>query len=282
MEQQAFKTHPIPKRDLRFDFSKVNLDDWHPDGPHMSHYFNVHSLQFPKGERFFINSVRHFRDRITDPVLKEQVAGFIAQEAMHGREHEAYNEALKGYGYPVEAMERWVARSLWLAKKTMPPKGQLAMTAALEHLTAIGAEELLGHDDGLDRAHPEMAKLWRWHAIEETEHKAVAFDVYRHVAGEGPIGWLRRCFTLLTASIGMMLMTWAFLFIATWRAGIFFDLRGWGRLLWAIWVKPGNVRRQFLPYWRYFRPGFHPWQMDNYHHVQRWKAAYAGPPPATP
>lgn len=278
MEPQALRTHPIPKRDLHFDFSKVDLGHWHPGGPHLTHYFNVHSLQFPKGERFFINSVRHFRDRITDPVLKEQVAGFIAQEAMHGREHEAYNEALKQYGYPVEAMERWVGRTLKVAKLTMPPKGQLAMTAALEHLTAIGAEELLGHDDGLDRAHPEMARLWRWHAIEETEHKAVAFDVYRHVAGTGPIAWLRRCFTLLTSSTGMTLMTWLFLFAVTWRAGIFFDLRGWGRMLWWIWVKPGNVRRQFVHYWAYFKPSYHPWDIDNYHHVERWKAAYgAGP-----
>lgn len=273
---QAHRPHPIPKRDLRFDFSGVDFGHWHPRGPHVSHYFNVHSLQFPKGERFFINSVRHFRDHVTDPVLKEQVAGFIAQEAMHGREHEVYNEALKAYGYPVEAMERWVGRSLTFAKWTMPPKGRLAMTAALEHLTAIGADDLLAHDDVLDGAHPEMARLWRWHAIEETEHKAVAYDVYREVTGGGFIGWLRRCFTMLTVSTTMTLMTWSFLMVATWRAGCFFDLRGWGRLLWTLWVAPGGLRRQFPRYWQWFRPGFHPWQIDNYHHVERWLAGGGG------
>jgi uncharacterized protein len=271
------RKHPIPKRDLHFDFSKVDLRAWHPGGAHVSHYWNCHSLQFPKGERFFIHSVRNFRDRITDPVLSQQVAGFIAQEAMHGREHEAYNEALKGIGYPVEAMERWVGYSLWAPYNLMPPKGRLAMTAALEHLTAIGADDALAHDAVLEGADPQMARLWRWHAIEETEHKAVAFDVYRAVAGTGPLAWLRRCFVMLTASIGMTLMTWAFLCVALWRNGKLFDLRGWGQLLYWMWINPGGLRRQFPQYWQWFKPGFHPWQIDNYHHVERWQAQNGAP-----
>jgi len=270
--------HAIPKRDLRFDFSRVNLDCWHPAGAHVSHYFNVHSLQFPKGERFFINSVRHFRDQVREPKLQEQVAGFIAQEAMHGREHEAYNEALKRIGYPVEAMERWVGRSLKFALYTMPPKGRLAMTAALEHLTAIGADDLLDRTDALDGADPVMAALWRWHAVEETEHKAVAFDVYRQVAGGGFIGELRRCFTMLTSSLGMTLMTWCFLLVALQRNGRLFDLKGWGSLLYWLWIEPGTLRRQFPRYWQYFKPSFHPWQIANYHHVERWQASATAPP----
>ena len=267
----AQRQHPIPKRDLRFDFADVDLANWHPDGPHVSHYFNVHSLQFPRGERFFINSVRHYRDQVTDPVLQQQVAGFIAQEAMHGREHETYNAALARIGYPLEAMDRWVERSLKFAKLTMPPKGRLAMTAALEHLTAIGADDLLTRDQSLDGAPPQMAQLWRWHAIEETEHKAVAFDVYRLVAGGGLIGYLRRCFTMLTSSLGMTLMTWCFLLVALKRNGRLFDLRGWGHFLWWLWVNPGPLRHQFPRYWQYFVPGFHPWDIDNYHQVERWK-----------
>lgn len=262
--------HPIPRRDLRFDFSGIDLANWHPEGPHVSHYFNVHSLQFPDGERFFINSVRRYRGRITDPVLQEQVAGFIGQEAMHGREHEAYNAALERANYPVAAMLRAVQRSLWAPKHLMPPKGQLAMTAALEHLTAIGAEDLLKHGEELDAAPRDMARLWRWHALEETEHKAVAFDVYQQVAG-GFVGYLRRCFTMLTASTGMTLMTWAFLLVVTWRNGQFFNLRGWGKLLWWLWINPGTLRAQFPRYWQWFKPGFHPWQIRNYHQVEQWK-----------
>lgn len=81
----ASRTHPICKRDIHFDLTDVDLDRWHPGGFHTSHYFNVQSLLFPQGERFFIRSVRYFRDQITDPVLQDQIAGFIGQEAMHGR-----------------------------------------------------------------------------------------------------------------------------------------------------------------------------------------------------
>lgn len=271
----ASRTHSIPKRDMQFDFSGVNLKEWHPLGAQSSHYFNVQSLLFPQGERFFIRSVRHFRDQVRDPVLQEQVAGFIAQEAMHGREHEAYNAALASIGYPIARMERWVNGMLWLAEKTSPPSGRLAMTAALEHLTAIGAEELLGDDRILEGANAEMARLWRWHAMEETEHKAVAFDVYREVAGNGVVAWLQRCWAMLVASTGMTLMTWAFMLMVTIRDRSIFDVPGWGRLFWSLWGVPGGMRQEFLRYWQFFKPGFHPWQINNYHQIERWQADYA-------
>lgn len=271
----ASRQHEIPKRDLSFDFSGIDLRSWHPLGPQNNHYFNVQSLQFPQGERFFIRSVRHFRDRITDPVLQEQIAGFIAQEAMHGREHDAYNQALVRAGYPVERMERAVAFTIWLTEKTAPPLGRLAITAALEHLTAIGAADVLDDERILEGAHPEMARLWRWHAMEETEHKAVAFDVYRAVAGDGFVAWLRRCFALLTASFGMSLITWLFMLRVTIRDGSILNLRGWALLFHALWISPGDMRKQFWRYWQYFRPGFHPWQIDNYSQVERWRSQYA-------
>ena len=149
----------------------------------------------------------------------------------------------------------------------------LDRVAALEHLTAIGAEDALAHDEVLATADPQMAQLWRWHAVEETEHKAVAFDVYREVAGTGVVAWLRRCVTMLTASLGMTLMTWSFLLVALARNGKLLDLRGWGALLGWLWGRPGGLRRQFPRYWKYFQPRFHPWQIDNYHQVQRWVAA---------
>ena len=271
----ALRPHSIPKRDVQFDLSNVDLRNWHPKGPQSSHYFNVQSLLFPQGERFFIRSVRHFRDRIHDPVLQQQVAGFIAQEAMHGREHDAYNAALANIGYPVARMERWAGRMLWLADKTMTAKDRLAMTVSLEHLTAIGAEDLLEDDRILAGADPVMARLWRWHALEETEHKAVAFDVYREVAGSGLLAWLRRCVIMLEVSLSMQMMIWAFMLMVTIRDRSIFNLSGWGKLFWSLWVTPGALRRQVPRYWQYFKPGFHPWQIDNYHQVERWQADYA-------
>lgn len=275
----ASRSHGIPKRDVQFDFSKVNLRHWHPDGTLLSHYFNVQSLLFPQGERFFIRSVRHFREQIRDPLLQQQVAGFIAQEAMHGREHEAYNAALAGIGYPVGKMERWVSRLLWLAEKAMTSKERLAMTVALEHLTAIGAADLLEDERLLAGADPEMARLWRWHAMEETEHKAVAFDVYREVAGTGWWAWFRRCWVMLQVSALMQLMILMFLLQATARCGSLLDLSGWRALFRSLWLTPGPMRRQFRRYWQFFRPGFHPWQIDNYQQIEHWQVLYADDAP---
>src|SRR5690606_18658513 len=97
---------------------------------------------FPDGEDFFVRSVRHYRDRITDPVLKRQVAGFIGQEAMHGREHRALNDRLDELGYPVKRFERFTERGLGFRTRVAPPISNLAATAALEHFTATLAEML--------------------------------------------------------------------------------------------------------------------------------------------
>ena len=73
----------------------------------MCHLMASLSSVFPDGEDFFVRSVRHYRDRITDPDLKRQVAGFIGQESIHGREHRAFNDRLDELGYPVKQAERY-------------------------------------------------------------------------------------------------------------------------------------------------------------------------------
>ena len=67
------------RRDLRFDLPVERAKDWHGLGSHVTHFFNALSLLFPAGERFFMDSVRNYRDRIDDPVLKQQVLGFIGR-----------------------------------------------------------------------------------------------------------------------------------------------------------------------------------------------------------
>src|SRR5688572_6935255 len=167
---------PVKQRDIHFPIAGLQLRDWHPQGAHVSHIFNGESLFFPEGEQFFIDTVRHYRDRITDPKLKEDVRGFIGQEAMHGREHRSYNEALAAAGYPAAELERRAIKQLDRSRRMLRPRGQLAVTIALEHFTAILAEAMLSDDRVLAGVPPQMAALWRWHAIEETEHKAVAYD----------------------------------------------------------------------------------------------------------
>jgi len=268
---------PVKQRDIHFPIAAVRLRDWHPMGTHVSQIFNGQSLFFPDGEQFFIDTVRHYRDRIIDPKLKEDVKGFIGQEAMHGREHRAYNQALAEAGYPAVELERKAIRQLKRARKLLTPAGQLGVTIALEHFTAILADAMLSDDGVLEGAPPEMVALWRWHAIEETEHKAVAFDVYQAVVGKGILAYLRRCLIMLIASIQFIWQTNYTVYQLTKHDGLHRDWKGWLAMWRFQYVRPGTLRKIAGPWLSYFKPGFHPWQHDNRHHVERWKAEYAKP-----
>ena len=269
----------IAQRDIHFGFEGCDMRRWCAGDPCRTHSFNANSLMFPEGEKFFIESVRHFREQITDPKLQEDVKGFIGQEAVHGREHRSYNAELGKLGYDVERLERRTIRQLNFTRRVLPPKGRLAVTIALEHFTAILADALLSDPRVLQDADPRMAALWRWHAIEETEHKAVAFDVYKTVAPGVP-GYVRRCLIMLNTT----LLFWTYVllnyFYFTRRDGIGLPRAAW-RFFWLGFVNPGMLRRIQLPWLAYFRPGFHPWNHDNRGHVEQWKAAYAatGSPP---
>jgi len=149
-----------------------------------SHSMTIASASFPEGEEFFVRSVRKVRDQIRDPALLERVNGFIGQEAMHGRAHASFNQALGRLGYPTRFVDRVVAIALKGIERVAPKSVQLAITAALEHYTASFATVLLTTPEAREQfADPEIEALWVWHALEETEHKAVAFDVLRHVSG---------------------------------------------------------------------------------------------------
>ena len=177
----------VRARRIRFDYTEqpAARHEHFCDGDLvMSHVVAMLSAMFPEGEDFFVRSVRYYADQITDPQLKEDVAGFIGQEVTHGREHRSLNERLQEMGYPTARLDRWVKRDLAFVNKHFNRKFQLAITAALEHYTASLAETLLSDPEAQARlSDGEIKSMLMWHAIEESEHKAVAFDVYRAVGG---------------------------------------------------------------------------------------------------
>jgi predicted metal-dependent hydrolase len=149
-----------------------------------SHIAVALSSVFPDGEDFFVRSVRHYRDQITDPQMKKDVAGFIGQESIHGREHRVLNAHLQTLGYPTQIVEKVTRKGLTLRTKFAPASVNLATTAALEHFTATLAEMILSDPAAREMFGDDTVKnLFLWHALEESEHKAVAFDVYKMVGG---------------------------------------------------------------------------------------------------
>lgn len=238
-----------------------------------SHVVAALSSLFPDGEDFFVRSVRRYRDRITDPVLKAQVNGFIGQEAMHGREHRAFNDHLATLGYPTKRVERLVRIGLRARERMTTPASNLAETVALEHFTATLAELALTDEEF--RAlpgHPVVADLFLWHALEESEHKAVAFDVYRAVGGsERTRVWTMR-FIRVSFVIGTTLQVLASLMgdSATFQ-------RGRLRSSWRRFRRSPLMQRELWERLRdYDRPDFHPDDRDTTELVRRWRSELFG------
>lgn len=258
-------------RNVEFELGDDIPRAWHGGRRAVTLFFNNLSVFFPAGERFFIHAVRAHEKPLTDPRLKEDVRRFCAQEGIHSREHVAYNALLTRQGYPIAEMEARVERILGRTRRYASPRRQLAATCALEHFTALLASFVLEDPRTLEGAHPKLAALWRWHAAEENEHKAVAFDVYQASGGS----WLRRCAVMVLTT----LIFWSKVVEHQLRLmhhdGILFSPREWASLLGFLFVKPGSMRRLVRPYLHYFSPRFHPWDHDNRALLETWKQEYA-------
>ncbi|NUG51451.1 metal-dependent hydrolase, partial [Acinetobacter lactucae] len=175
----------ITVRRLEFN-PKAIKRHYFANSPLMSHFLTALSSTFPVGEQFFVNSVRNVRDKVSDPQLQAQIAAFIGQEAMHSKAHGEFNEAWRRDDYNLDSFQNWLnERDKYL--RTIPPKLQLALTCAFEHFTALLGGYVLQHPELLKTLDEDALKLWVWHAIEEIEHRSVAFDVYQHVYGDDRI-----------------------------------------------------------------------------------------------
>lgn len=250
----------IPVR--RMDFAIPAMARyWYNGNPWITHFLNGMSAVFPDGERFFIHAVRHFESQITDPVLQQQIRAFIGQEANHGKEHEAFNNAMAAQhrGVPLDKMMRGARHGLEWIKKKASPRRQLAMTVGFEHFTAILAHQLLERPDFVREVGGIYADLFLWHAVEETEHKAVAFDVYQAVDG----GYWMRVSTMAGVSAMFVTAQLYLMYLLVKSDGKLNDWRAALGFASFILHKPGLFTRIIPQYLDFYRPGFHPWQHDN-------------------
>ena len=264
----------ITPRDRRFARERKPAHWWHGGDPFATAFYNALSATFPKGEAFFVESVRRFRDG-APPKLAEEIKGFTTQEAIHSREHGMFNRAAVDAGYDLKPLEDRLQMRLDFIR-SKPPIASLASTMALEHFTAIFAHELLGDPRHLAGADPEAQAMWRWHAIEEIEHKGVAYDTWLHATRHWP-RWKR---WKLKAQI-MLIATRNFTLDRTLGAiellrqdGIT-GPKAWLGLLQFMWVTPGMMRKIFRAWAAYFLPGFHPWDIDDRHLIKRYEAEAA-------
>ena len=264
----------ITPRDRRFGRNAPAPRLWHGGRVEATAIYNALSATFPRGEAFFVESVRAFADG-AEPGLAEAIRAFTTQEVVHSREHLAFNRRAAEAGYDLARLDERVAMRL-AVNRTRPPIVSLAATMALEHFTAILAHQLLAHPAHLEGADREAAELWRWHACEEIEHKGVAYDTWLHATRAWP-RWKR---WKVKAKV-MLYITRNFLVDRTagalelMRQDGVAGVRAWSRLLWYLWVRPGMFRKVAGAWLRFFLPDFHPWNADDRALLRAYEAGQA-------
>jgi uncharacterized protein len=262
----------ITPRDRKFGRDERLARLWHGGRVEATAIYNALSTTFPVGEAFFVESVRAFREG-TPPRLAEEIRAFTTQEAIHSREHDAFNKRAIEAGYDLSKLEAQVEKRLAVTR-SRGPAVNLAATMALEHFTAILAHQLLANPSHLAGADRATADLWRWHAVEEIEHKGVAHDNWCHATRDWPRfkRWKVKARVMLYITRNFLIDRTAGALELMRQDGVT-GLRTWALLLWYLWVRPGMFRKIAGAWLRYFLPGFHPWNEDDRHLLSAYEAS---------
>jgi len=276
MTQNTPDNLDVTPRDLRFDVTGASKGYWMGGDPVGTAVFNALSLTFPDGERLFMDAVRLHRSHASGK-LAEDVKGFIAQEAIHSREHHQLNLLIDRERYPAEKIEAMVRGRVTFARER-GPTAMLVSTICLEHFTAMMADMFMDDEQLFEGTAPELARMWRWHAMEETEHKAVAYDVFMAATRDWKPWqrYMRRCMAMAIISVIFTrnIRNYAALLLQADGYSPKEAQKAAGRYLWA---RPGLFTRGWKTYFSWYRPGFHPWQHDNRAELAAWQAEFAAP-----
>jgi len=268
----------ITPRDRRFGRETAAPRLWHDGRVEATAIYNALSTTFPAGEAFFVESVRAFREG-APAKLADEIKGFTTQEAIHSREHDAFNKRATRSGYDLSKLEEQVEKRLAITRGK-PAVVSLAATMALEHFTAILAHQLLADPSHLDGAEAETADLWRWHAVEEIEHKGVAYDSWLFATRDWPRWkrWKVKAKVMLYVTRNFVVDRTAGALELMRQDGVT-GVRAWSLLLSYLWVRPGMFRKIAGAWFRFFLPGFHPWNEDDRHLLAAYSPIASGDDP---
>lgn len=263
----------IQPRDIRFNVEPARSGYWMDGDPVATAIMNTLSLTFPDGERLFIDAVRAYKDQL-DGKLAQDVKDFIAQEAIHSREHHLLNKVIDRSKYPVDRVDAAIRARIAFSREGGPMR-MLIATICLEHFTAMLADMRALHTDMFSKTDPEIERMWRWHAMEETEHKAVTYDVFMEVTkGWSPVKrYVRRCMAMALISY---FFTRNIATYSTWmlEADGYTPEEAEKAVKAFLWKKPGFFARGWKIWISWFKPGFHPWDHDNRALMDEWRSEF--------
>jgi predicted metal-dependent hydrolase len=240
---------------------------WHDASPFKSYFWSQLSTSFEAGEKFFIDSARALKGHIKDPALLEELNEFCKQEGHHTFQHLKFDRMNAALGLDIETCQRRYGWLLNRVRNRLDPMEMLAVTVALEHFTAGFAELYFARPELSTGADPNVQALWTWHAIEETEHKATCYDIYRAAGGSY---WTR---------VTTMPAAWSLILIIS-LMNTFTLLRNDKKLftrdtlsgLRYLFGRRGLVTGLLPAFFEYLSPRFHPWKQDNSAAIVSWLA----------
>ncbi|MEG0032651.1 metal-dependent hydrolase [Acinetobacter sp.] len=274
----------FPVRRMNFEFESVP-EYWMNGSAGLTHFMTALSALFPAGEMFFIDSVRAVRQHpsIKDNLeLQKEISAFIGQEAMHTQEHEGFNASAQKYGHDVATLDRYTDRAIQTTRKVFAFLGKsvgitqemvdLTATTALEHFTATIASQLLVNNHIQELMSDETMKtMWLWHAIEENEHKAVAYDVFEGVFGKGIKSYLLRTGSLVAAMAILFCVQSYFVFRLLHQDKQLNRAALKDIYTYAYSPSKGIITGMAREMIMYFKPGFHPNHHDTDALLEKWK-----------
>lgn len=274
----------FPVRRMQFDFNNVP-EYWMNGSAGLTHFMTALSALFPAGEKFFIDSVRAVRQHPAiqnNENLQKEISGFIGQEAMHTHEHANFNASAQKFGHDVERLEKYTNTVIQTFRKTAAIAGKpfginqqmidLIGTTALEHFTATIASELLRntHIQGL-MSDETMKTMWLWHAIEENEHKAVAYDVFEGVFGKGIKAYAVRTGGLAVAMV-ILFIVQSYFVMRLLKDDQKLNLESLQDIYtYGYSPSKGIITGMGKEMLIYFKPGFHPNDLDTVSLLEKWK-----------
>ncbi|MDO5542988.1 MAG: metal-dependent hydrolase [Acinetobacter sp.] len=275
----------FPVRRMNFNFDAVP-EYWMNGNAGLTHFMTALSALFPAGEKFFIDSVRavRYHPMLKDNVdLQKEISAFIGQEAMHTHEHVGFNASAQKFGHDVDTLDRHTDTVIQTTRKFMAklakPIGitqemvDLTATTALEHFTATIASQLLTNSHIQELMTDDTMKtMWLWHAIEENEHKAVAYDVFEGVFGKGVKAYALRTSSLVISMLTLFVVQNYFL-LRLLKQDKQLNLENL-RMIYRYAYSPskGIITGMGKEMLFYFKPNFHPNDFDTTTLLNTWKA----------
>jgi uncharacterized protein len=251
--RRPYNPQQLRPRSVQFHFSEDIPRLWLGGNPVKTHFVNGINLFIGEFESFVVDKLRSHLLTVHDPILRGQIVGFLGQELSHSHVHTAYNQTLQNQGYRFTSYAKFSHFFFRKLLNGLGPIVNLAIIAGFEQMTAALSEVVL-ESNFLEQAHPTLKSLWEWHAAEELEHQAIAFN-YLQICNRS---YGLRC---LGAVLGLAIVLG---FSLSGMAILLVQEQGWWR--WKTLEQAVDLfftgdrlaPRCFQRFFPYFNPHFHP------------------------